>query len=598
MIYALCTWRRVGAASVTALTVASCAGDDRGGLDGPPPAISLGDAGPPIEPGPPPSCAGLRCSPDLRAVLDNCSGEVRTVCGNDSGCSEGTCVPACESAAKAQGSLGCEFYTTPPDTLPSGEQGCFAAFLANTWDTPATIGAELGGSPLDVAASLYKITVGASGPSYERISRIEPGEVGVLFLSQGTASATENYAAPCPGEVVPAHLGVVVSAHQTSRYPAFRIQSDRPISAYSAFPYGGASSFSPSATLLLPTSSWRANYILLDGWESSTSQPGFVQIVAQRDATEIRIRPRVALQEGIDVAGAPRGEVSSWTLDRGQVLEFVQPQSLAGSPLEASEPVAVFGGTRCANLPDPNVGACDTLHQQIAPVEQWGSRTAAVPYRSRRDAPAPGQPPLPEEIPYRISAAVGGTVLRYDPLRPIGAPAKLETGETATFTATAPFTVSSQDAAHPVYLGAFMTGGDRYATLGDPDFVNLIPDAQYLDQYVFYIDPSFQNTTLTLVRRAGERGLSDVEVDCLGVVTGWEPVGSDGTLEGTTVALTEAGRGVTTAAGSCAYGRHEARSDGAFGLYVWGIDRYASYGYAAGAGTRAVSALPDEVKVR
>jgi hypothetical protein len=568
--------------------MAACAADDRGGFAGLPQGIPASDAGPIEAAPPPPSCAGLRCSPDLRSILDNCSGAVSATCDDSTGCYEGACIPACESAAHAQGSLGCDFYTTPPDGLPENAASCFAAFVANTWTTPITVKAELGAQSLDISQSVYRAITPADGGTlgYERIDTIAPGEVGIVFLAQGAGAGTGK-AIACPANVHPAYFGVAVDQHETSRYPAFRLSTDRPVSAYSIFPYGGANSFVPSATLLLPVSSWRANYVLIDGWVGKNQEPVFVQIVSQADGTEIRVRPNVDVRDGIDVIGGAQGDVTSWTLDRGQVLEFIQAKSMAGSPLEASEPVAVFGGTQCVTIPD-GVAACDTLHQQIAPVQQWSTRYSAVPYRTRRQSA--GSIVVPETVPYRIVAASAGTELVYDPQRPLGAPAKLESGQSVTFTADAPFTVRSQDVAHPIYASLFMTGGASYGSMGDPDFVSLVPDDQFLDSYVFYVDHTFADSTLTLVRRKSVVGFEDVEIDCIGVVSTWQPLGSDGTVEYATVDLTGGG----LAKGTCNYGRHEAHSAGTFGLYVWGMDDFASYGYAAGAGSRAVSPIPPE----
>jgi hypothetical protein len=72
-------------------------------------------------------------------------------------------------------------------------------------------------------------------------------------------------------------------------------------------------------------------------------------------------------------------------------------------------------------------------------------------------------------------------------------------------------------------------------------------------------------------------------------VTGWQPLGSDGTTDYTWVELTHGGADVKTPIGACSHGRHEASSDGAFGLYVWGMDEYASYGFTAGSGSRPTS---------
>ncbi len=44
-------------------------------------------------------------------------------------------------------------------------------------------------------------------------------------------------------------------------------------------------------------------------------------------------------------------------------------------------------------------------------------------------------------------------------------------------------------------------------TLGDPDFVNVVPSEQFLDRYVFFTDYTFPDTSLVVVRRTHGDGL-------------------------------------------------------------------------------------------
>lgn len=520
-------------------------------------------------------CAGVVCSRDLHSVQNSC-GDVIQRCSETSACANGNCVSACDGAAASQGSIGCDFWAVPPDTIPGGDSSCYTAFVANTWTLPVKVTAEYGSSALDISKSVYKAVKAADGSlSYELLEDgIPPGEVGIVFLSEGPPQASSNSWIACPAGVNVAFHGKPVAEHRTSLYEAFHLKTDLPVSAYSMFPYGGAQSYLPTATLLYPTPSWDTNYVLVDGWSSEWS---FVQIVAQEDNTEVRIRPVIDIPDTTTIAGTPKGFVGTWKLDRGQVLEFNLRESLGGSPVETTHPVALFGGTPCPDIPEP-LGACDTLHQQIPAVRQWASRYSAVPYESRRRVTLPAPP---ETVNWRIAGARDGTVLRYDPAPPSGAPTKIGAGQIVSFTSDAPFTVQSQGSDYPFYLAVYMSGAQLYASDGDPDFVNVIPDEQFLDHYVFFVDYTYEDSNLTLVRRKDHAGFHDVNLDCLGTVTGWQPLG-DGSTEYAWVDLTRDEQPV----GNCSWGRHEATSDGPFGLYVWGQDFCASYGYPAGAGSR------------
>ena len=523
------------------------------------------------------------------------------MCADDQGCREGACVPACDSAAAAQGSIGCSFWATPPDVLLDTQTGCFAAFLANTWSTPAAVTAEFGSDPIDISENLYRAIPGPDGAgqvTYERLNgQIPAGEVGIVFLSESEQTPDTPHHVACPTGVKAAYHGVLAKEHQTSLTKAFHLSTSVPVSAYDVFPYGGAKSYVPSATLLLPSTSWSTSYVLVDGWRyqyrAGLGSP-FVQVVAQED-TQVRIRPRAPVLDGIGVSGGPRDSVLSWSLKRGQVLQLMQINSLGGSPLEADKPVAIFGGHQCANLPD-EYDACDSLYQQIAPVQEWSTSYSAVPYRSRIRS-IEGAPPAPERVYWQIMAANEDTVLKYEPEAPVGAPDKLGAGERAWFDTDKIFSVKSQDANHPIYLAVYMTSSGRYATFGDPDYVNIVPDDQFLDRYVFFSDYTYKDSTLTLVRRKDASGFHDVTLDCFGPVTGWQPLGTDGTTEYAWIELTRNGFDMKSPIGTCTYGRHEASSAGPFALYVWGTDNFASYGFPAGAGSRPTSPYKVDVDV-
>ncbi len=521
-------------AALLVVTAAACS--SRSGFDETQPAfVGESDAGPEAAA---PTCGGRRCSRDLHAVVDDCTDAVVETCAATLGCALGKCVPACDSVAASQGSVGCSFVAIPPDSLPESETSCWAVFIANTWNTPVTVKAEYAGLPLDISKSIYRAVVNGDVVSYERIEgALAPLELGIAFLSQGEQGPNNGHHLSCPDGVEVAWHGTAVKQHKTSRYDAFRITTDAPVSAYSLFPYGGAKSYLPSATLLLPIASWDTNYILVDGWQANAASP-FVQIVAQEDNTEVRLRPKVDIQDGIGVTGGVRGSVSRWTLKRGEVLELSQPDSFAGSPIEASHPVAVFGGHQCAFIGNEDF-ACDSLHQQIAPIHEWSSRYTGVPYKSRRSG-LEGSAPVAEDVYWRIVGAADGTTLTYEGGLPSGAPQTLASGQVTVFTTDHPFQVRSQDASHPFFLAVHMSGAEKYRTLGDPEFVTIVPDDQFLDHYVFFLDHTYADSNLTLVRRKSATGFRDVTLDCLGKVTGWQPLGSDGSTEYAWVDMTRA----------------------------------------------------------
>jgi hypothetical protein len=353
------------------------------------------------------------------------------------------------------------------------------------------------------------------------------------------------------------------------------------VSAYDILPYGGATTHFPGATLLMPTSAWGTNYVVIATPVGTANPPGplWGQLLATQDNTTVQMLPSVDLPALSPFPAAPQGMTATYTLSAGDVLHFQLPQTssdLSGSVVSSDKPVAVFAGNRFFRLQPMEEPGGEEAHGQVPPVSALGTEYVAAPYATRR------KDLMPEAIPYRLVGAVDGTVLTYDPPATPG-PATLDRGQVADFIVTGPFVAKSQDDQHPfaaaqVMPTANLTGGSRSGAtapgyplnLGDEEFTVMLPPGQFLSRYVFFTDPTYPTTNLVLTRVAGPGGFEDVSIDCLGVVTGWQPVGSSTKYQVTDVDLLRA----AVASGTCANGRHTAESKAPFGVVVWGEDSY------------------------
>ncbi len=532
-----------------------------------------------------------QCSSDLHSVLD-CNNNVITTCTGDLGCDNGACVPACQSAADNKSSIGCDYYSVDPDVIPEDSGGCFAAYIANTWGSPVSITVERGGQSLPVDQFARLPSGQGQAITYAPLQNgmLQPNQVAILFLARyGGVSAD------CPAGITPAVTATDAEVHGTGRGQAFHIMTSAPTVAYDIYPYGGGSSAVTSATLLLPTSAWDVNYVGADAFRKSTlvgeAQP-FLELVGQEDGTNVTIRPTAAIGGGTGVAAAGAGQNASYTLGKGEILQFTQDAELAGSPITADKPIGVWGGESCLSI-DVNQAACDSAHQQIPPVKALGNHYAAVRYRNRFAAQE-------ETVPWRLVGAVDGTTLTYAPSMPAGAPTTLSLGQVAEFNTAGPFTVTSQDADHPFYMSAHMTGcktvsSDINDCRGDPEYVNIVPPEQYLSSYTFFTDPTYPETNLVLVRDKRNGAFADVNVDCAGTVTGWMPIDAGDTIEYTRLDLVT---GNFQSVNGCNNGLHVATSTSPFGLVVWGWGSAAtgsffsgavSYAYPAGASVKPIN---------
>ena len=503
------------------------------------------------------------CSPELDQVL--CDGAVVETCGADRLCVEGSCqtLGACEAAAVLKRSEGCDFWAVKTELNAEAKGACFAVFVANTGTQSAHLTVAYGNQALPVGD----------------FARIPKGQ------GQDLTFVEYNNQLGLPvGQVAIAEETQIAG---TGRGKAFHITSDVPIAAYQMQPFGGGSAAVTAASLLLPTSVWDTSYIAVSAGPASDSGAPLLTLVAQHDDTHVTLRPKVAVIGGVGVQGGPAGQARQYTLARGESLQINQTLELTGSQVFADRPFAVFGGSTCLTVPI-NAYACDGAHQQIPPIHALGNAYAAVRYRDR--VVGKGESP-----PWRLVGAVKGTSLVWSPKKPVGAPDTLELGQVAEFNDPGPFTVRSQDEDHPFYAAAYMTGGEAFGGAGDPEWVNLIPSAQYQRRYIFFTDPTYSETELVVVRHEVDGAFAPVNLDCVGDLVAWKPLG-DG-LEWTRVQLVT---GNFKKVGNCANGRHTISSANPFGVTVWGwgsgeskllYTKYVSYAYPAGATIRPINTI-------
>ncbi len=503
-------------------------------------------------------------------------------CDPGSGCFEAACIPACEAAQKSQGSLGCTFFAATPPFRYNGDGTsydgpCHALLISNAWDRPAKL--EVRRDDVDLDPTTFVFTVSGLGDSAHYVpigeDGIPAGQVGVAFLSHRPGSGQPGLEGSFECPEAPALLEDTAVTREGSG-SAFQIGIDTPVTIYDILPYGGATSFLPSASLLLPVTAWGTQFV---GAAPLASEDGelWALAIGQEDNTEV-------------LFGFSSGTIAT-TLKRGETFQLYN-RDLAGVSVEASAPVALLTGStylKVSSKTSPQGGAGDAAHQQLLPVRALGSAYVSGGIVSRLASGAP------ESVPYRMVGVSANTELTWDPGAPLHAPTSLKAGEVADFEATFPFAVHSQDADHPFMLTQYMPG---YASpsvggcspgisclLGDDDWIALLPEAQYLQRYVFFVDPTYGTSNLVVVRKSTDGEFADVTVDCLGPITEWQELGLSGEYTFAHVDLVRS----LAAQGNCTAGLHEASSASPFGLVVWGTDHTASYGYAAGGNVATIN---------
>jgi hypothetical protein len=538
---------------------------------------------------------GTLCSDDLKQILD----ENFMVIGNcepGTACFEGDCIPMCVAAGLSQGSIGCEYYIpTPPFYANQGgsattfDGSCHAVMIANAWDTPAQLELSFMGQDYDYAAHA-RIPTGI-GPNvvYNPIPQdgLPAGQVAILFLSHNTDAANGGNPLTCP--VMPAIVNQNTVAFGTSSFEAWEMISDTPVTVYDILPYGGAVSYLPSASLLQPRTAWGENYVISNPHD--TSGQAWVLAVAREDNTTVSINVSQAVDAGT-IPVPPVNTPTDYVIDAGETLQWMNQLHLSGTIVQSDKPVGIYSGNtylRVQTIDQPNGGGQDSTHTQLPHVQALASEYVGPGIPSRKAGFGD------ESVLYQVVGMVDDTELSYDPVTPPNAPLNLSLGQVAEFETPMLFTIRSQDDEHPFSFTQYMSGAitnhaggclSQCSGLGDEEWINLVAPAQYMRRYVFFVDPTYGVSSLAIVRTQGIGGdFEDVELDCYGVVDGWMPVGDEGLYEVAHLDLYRAGAGI------CAQSQQQAWSIAPFGIIVWGVDHYASYGYPAGGNARTLNDL-------
>ncbi|NGO40135.1 HYR domain-containing protein [Limisphaera ngatamarikiensis] len=137
------------------------------------------------------------------------------------------------------------------------------------------------------------------------------------------------------------------------------------------------------------------------------------------------------------------------------------PADLTGTLIKATRPVAVFAGHACANVPTANQWYCDTLVEQLLPVNAWGGEYHLAPLASRSGG-----------SPYRVLAAHDGTVVSVN-----GTPvATLNAGESVLRVAAGPARV---EATRPVLVAHYAASSDWDGNPNADPFMALVQSPRH-----------------------------------------------------------------------------------------------------------------------
>ncbi len=498
-------------------------------------------------------------------------------CEPDTTCHEGFCTNPCDRAENDPSSIGCLFYALDMDQ----------------WSWPV----------IEYDTSPYAIVASNTDDFFNAVVSVQRRTGGAwvdVEFHEIPPNSLYTFRMPGDSHVEDTGIGSAV---------AYRVSSDYPIIAYQFNPIDTADQASNDASLLLPVHtldrhyyavSWRQLGMPIMGRESK----GYVTVVGTQDDTYVTITPTANTVAGGDVPAITAGDSYSTTIHDGDVLQIATQASaadLSGTYIEASAPVAVFGGHECADVPyhcdwcrdysgstpggiepehEENTCAwCDHLEDQIFPLSTWGETfvAARVPVRSTGSAV--------EAVYWRVVASEPATTVTIEERAGItlrlatgySNPAVLDAGEYLDFemvgTTSNPGD-SLVSANKPIMLAQYIEGQECTNRAdnegGDPALIIMVPVEQFLDDYVFLTPNTYDIDYVIVTRPEGATITLDSfdipDTDFIPAATGWE------------VARVEVGDDVHVISGTAP-----------FGIIAVGYSPYVSYGYAGGMKLEAIN---------
>jgi hypothetical protein len=322
-----------------------------------------------------------------------------------------------------------------------------------------------------------------------------------IIVANPSNTGTANVTISTPAGVVatfavpPLSVETYEETNRTQNLPGagiytlgYRIESDLPIAAYQFNSLDTVNAASTDASLLFAEHNLATQYFAMD-YQARQSNDSFLAVYATVDNTAVEI------QAPVGVTGATTG-----TLQAGQVMVVTASTagtSLTGSRIIASEPVGVFGGNACTNVP-AGMSFCDHIEQQIFPRQAIGKRYIVGKTHARSSCVA--------EDYVRIMADDDLTTINLDP--PVAGPWTLNAGEWVELSTTQSLEVNSD---RPVLVGQFMrsSNGGQCDDEGDPAFILQVPVDQYRRDYIFLTPPTYDTDYVDILAPIGASVILD-----------------------------------------------------------------------------------------
>lgn len=342
-------------------------------------------------------------------------------------------------------------------------------------------------------------------------------------------------------------IGAMVTSYGTIQAKGIHVTSDVEINVYGMNRAG----YTTDGFLGLPVDILGTDYLNI-GYSGIQAEFG---IVSPYDNNTITITPKANTYSG-NAAGVPFNIV----LNQGQTYMVAAGSELTGSVITSTQPIALFGGDYCTNVP-AGYCCCDHIVEQIPPVSTWGETFVTKPLASR----------LNGDI-WRFLASENGTQLSIN--------GSLVT--TLNFGAYYEVLLTSSSfisASNPILAVQYSNSSDWDGVLSDPFMMIVPPYQQFQGGYVFstpqsgfvtnYFNSSVQNSGVTGMQLNG----SPINP------ASYSPIGASGYSASAIPVNINTSYIITNTSGAPS------------GLNLYGFNSYDSYGYPGGQAFGAVATV-------
>ncbi|HSS19125.1 MAG TPA: PKD domain-containing protein [Pyrinomonadaceae bacterium] len=312
--------------------------------------------------------------------------------------------------------------------------------------------------------------------------------------------------------------------------------------------------FTTEGYLGLPVDVLGTEYITL-GYKNGGSIAGTLfSLVATANNTVVDITPSVDTHQfinGVDTIVQRAGVTYRINLNQGETYQLVNTANsgdLSGSSISANNPIAVFGGHNCANVP-ANFVACNHLVEQLPSIDKWGTNFLTVPLAVRTAGDT-----------FRVIASRDNTHVSVNGV----VVATLNRGQFDERTLTARSVITADQ---PIMVAQYSNSFTIDNTDGDPFMMLVPPVEQFASSYTIATPANgFPNNYMNVV--VPNAALGSLNLDGSIVPTSsFAPIGSSG---------------YSGAQLSIGVGSHTISNTTSFGAGIYGFASFDTYGYPAG----------------